>query len=96
MICSTLCLFFMGSTGVIPQNSHSNLSSFTGLDQEHLEIEITSEEVRVGQTIIDHAGWEVSLFRDPATAPQKLRFSASGDVEVERGARPDLQMRMSF
>ena len=33
MICSTLCLFFMGSTGVIPQNSHSNLSSFTGLDQ---------------------------------------------------------------
>jgi hypothetical protein len=65
-------------------------------DLEHLEIEITSEEVRVGQTIIDHAGWEVSLFRDPATAPQKLRFSASGDVEVERGARPDLQMRMSF
>jgi hypothetical protein len=23
----------MGSTGVIPQNSHSNLPSFTGLDQ---------------------------------------------------------------
>ena len=65
-------------------------------DLEHLEIEITSEGVRVGQTLIDRAGWEVSLFRDPATAPQKLRFSTSGDVEEDRRARPDLQLRMSF
>ena len=33
MICSTLCRFFMGSTGFTPQNSHSTPSSFWGLDQ---------------------------------------------------------------
>jgi len=68
----------------------------TAPDQEYLEFEITSEGVRVGQTVIDRAGWEVSLFCDPATAPQKLRFSTSKDVEEQRGGRPDLQMRMSF
>jgi hypothetical protein len=45
--------------------------------------------------MIDRAGWEVSLFRDPATAPRKLRFSTSGEGE-ERRPELDLQMRMSF
>ena len=35
MICSTLCRFFMGSTGFTPQNSHSTLSSFRGLDHNN-------------------------------------------------------------
>lgn len=65
-------------------------------DQEHLELEITPEGIRVGRTVIDRAGWEVSLFRDPATAPAKLRFSDSGEVGEGRGSGPDLQMRMSF
>jgi hypothetical protein len=43
----------------------------TDPEQEHLELEITPEGVRVGQTVIDRAGREVSLFRDPATAPRK-------------------------
>lgn len=68
----------------------------TAPDEAYLEFEITSEGVRVGQTIIDRAGWEVSLFRDPATAPQKLRFSTSGELTEERASGPDLQMRMSF
>jgi hypothetical protein len=37
MICSTLCRFFMGSTGFTPQNSHSTLSSFSGLDHGHFD-----------------------------------------------------------
>lgn len=65
-------------------------------DQEHLELEITPEGIRVGRTVIDRAGWEVSLFRDPATAPAKLRFSDSGEVAEGRASGPDLQMRMSF
>ena len=65
-------------------------------DQEHLEVEITPEGVRVGQTVIDRAGWEVSLFCDPTTAPAKLRFSTSGEIEDEQEPGPDLQMRMSF
>ncbi len=59
-------------------------------DPERLEIEITPEGVRVGQTQIDRAGWEVSLFRNPATAPQELRLSKAADPA------PDPQMRMSF
>jgi hypothetical protein len=65
-------------------------------EQDRLELEITPEGVRVGQTMIDRAGWEVSLFRDPATAPRKLRFSTSGEGGEEREPEPDLQMRMSF
>ena len=68
----------------------------TAPDQERLEIEITPEGVRVGRTQIDRAGWEVSLFRDPATAPAKLRFSTSGEVKEERNSAPHTQMRMSF
>jgi len=68
----------------------------TAPDQESLEIEITPEGVRVGRTQIDRAGWEVSLFRDPATAPAKLRFSTSGEEKEERNSASHTQMRMSF
>jgi predicted esterase len=54
MICSALCLFFIGSTDFIPQNSLSKLSSFRGLDQleRHLAETARMTGVNTGRILI--------------------------------------------
>ncbi len=62
MICSTLCRFFMGSTDFTPQNSHSTLSSFSGLDQDsdfYQQVLGLQSSWRVEQVKLDQAAQRV-------------------------------------
>ena len=56
-------------------------------DKHHhgrIEIEVTPHSIRFGQTQLPREGWEVSLFLDPATAPEQL---------IARTSHPDPDLR---
>jgi hypothetical protein len=40
--------------------------------RENIEIEVTPHSIRFGQTQLPREGWEISLFLDPAAAPDQL------------------------
>jgi len=41
-------------------------------DAKNLTIEVTAEGIQIGNTKISRGFWEISLFDNPATAPQTL------------------------
>jgi hypothetical protein len=56
-----------------------------------IDIEVTPVEIRVGRTEVSCAGWEISLFANPASALKTLRFSEP--FVPEEPPQVDLQMQ---
>jgi hypothetical protein len=56
-----------------------------------IEIEVTPVGIRVGRTEVSRAGWEISLFANPASAPKTLRFR--DPFVPEEPPQVDLQMQ---
>jgi hypothetical protein len=60
-------------------------------DAKHLTIEVNSKELKFGSTTIDRARWEISLFENPAAAPQRLIIKSSNPA-----AKEDSQEQLEF
>lgn len=58
-----------------------------------IEIEVTPVGIRVGRTELSCAGWEISLFANPASAPKRLRYLSP---EKDNTPVPESQMLMPF
>jgi len=56
-----------------------------------IEIEVTPVGIRVGRSEVSRAGWEISLFANPASAPKTLRFREP--FVPEEPPQVDLQMQ---
>jgi len=56
-----------------------------------IEIEVTPVGIRVGRTEVSCAGWEISLFANPASAPKTLGFREP--FVPEEPPQVDLQMQ---
>jgi hypothetical protein len=57
--------------------------SYAGSKQ--LAIEVTSDGIQIGSTKISRGFWEVSLFSNPATAPDKLPNVPTKETQKHRG-----------
>jgi len=60
-------------------------------DTKRLTIEINPQEIKFGSTSISRGFWEISLFENPATAPQRLMLRSP---EVAR--EDDSQKQQGF
>ncbi len=58
-----------------------------------IDIEVRHSGIRVGRTRVSRAGWEISLFSNPASAPKMLRFHSPKE---ENAPAPESQMLMPF
>jgi hypothetical protein len=50
-------------------------------DKRHhkeIEIEVTPHDIRFGETLLSRSGWEISLFLNPESAPERLEFREEG------------------
>jgi hypothetical protein len=56
-----------------------------------IEIEVTPVGIRFGRTEVSRAGWEISLFANPASAPKTLHFRSP--FVPEEPPQVDLQMQ---
>jgi hypothetical protein len=41
---------------------------------DEIEIEVTPHSIRFGETLLPREGWEISLFLNPESAPERLVF----------------------
>ncbi len=58
----------------------------------NLTIEVTPDGIQIGHTQISRGLWEISLFQNPATAPQTLTLSAPPPIPPA----PSGQMTLNF
>ena len=58
-----------------------------------IEIEVRPSGIRVGRTKVSRAGWEISLFANPASAPKRMRYLSP---EKDNTPAPESQMLMPF
>jgi hypothetical protein len=55
-----------------------------------IEIEVTPVGIRVERTEVSRAGWEISLFANPASAPKTLHFRSPKD---DNAPTPESQIK---
>jgi hypothetical protein len=70
------------------QTYHSDAGHSAAID-----IEVRPSGIRVGRTKVSRAGWEISLFANPASAPKRLRYLSP---EKDNAPAPESQMLMPF
>jgi len=58
-----------------------------------IDIEVRPSGIRVGRTRVSRAGWEISLFAKPSSAPKRLRFLAPDE---DNAPEPESQMLLPF
>ncbi len=58
-----------------------------------IDIEVRPSGIRVGRTKVSRAGWEISLFANPASAPKTLRFRSPKE---ENDPSAESQMLLPF
>jgi hypothetical protein len=58
-----------------------------------IDIEVRPSGIRVGRTKVSRAGWEISLFANPASAPKTLRFRSPKE---ENEPSAESQMLLPF
>jgi hypothetical protein len=66
------------------QTYHSDAAQSATID-----IEVRPSGIRVGRTRVSRAGWEISLFANPASAPKRMRFLSPAEDNA-----PDLESQM--
>ena len=70
------------------QTYHSDAGHSAAID-----IEVRPSGIRVGRTRVSRAGWEISLFANPASAPKRMRFLSPAE---DNAPAPESQMLMPF
>ena len=70
------------------QTYHSDAAQSASID-----IEVRPSGIRVGRTEVSRAGWEISLFANPASAPKRMRYLSP---EKDNAPVPESQMLMPF
>jgi hypothetical protein len=70
------------------QTYHSDTAQSASID-----IEVRPSGIRVGRTKVSRAGWEISLFANPASAPKRMRYFSP---EKDNTPAPESQMLMPF
>lgn len=58
-----------------------------------IDIEVRPSGIRVGRTKVSRAGWEISLFANPSSAPKQMRYLLP---EKDNSPAPESQMLMPF
>jgi hypothetical protein len=84
---SGVCFLRHSKLKKLIQTYHSDAGHSTTID-----IEVRPSGIRVGRTKVSRAGWEISLFANPASAPKTLRFREP--FVPEEPPPVDLQMHL--
>jgi hypothetical protein len=83
-----VCFLRHSKLKTLLQTYHSDAAQSASID-----IEVRPSGIRVGRTRVSRAGWEISLFANPASAPKRLRFLSP---EKDSALSPESQMLMPF
>jgi hypothetical protein len=70
------------------QTYHSDAAQSATID-----IEVRPSGIRVGRTRVSRAGWEISLFANPASAPKRMRFVLRAE---DNAPAPESQILLPF
>ena len=70
------------------QTYHSDAAQSASID-----IEVRPSGIRIGRTKVSRAGWEISLFANPSSAPKRLRYLSP---EKDNTPAAESQMLMPF
>jgi hypothetical protein len=81
---SGVCFLRHSKLKKLLQTYHSDAGHSAAID-----IEVRPSGIRVGRTKVSRAGWEISLFAKPSSAPKRLRF-----LSPEEDNAPDLETQM--